>query len=144
MKAIDDTGARDARIRKWIIDNSTELIQRSPLGVTLGLLVTGLRQINNKDLREISDDGFYHRCHRALSEMVDLGLVRKEGKHYFFMEPKDRVLAGLEELIDHAFPGAKLREKDLAPLRAALDGLKTQDKADKRKPRNRKMGSHSE
>lgn len=132
--------ARDARIREWIVANSTDLIQKSPLGVTLGLLASGLRNLKHPDIKDLTEEGFYYRCHRVLAELVSQGVIRKSGKQYFYVEPKDRVIHGLEHLIDHAFPGTKLQAKDLNSLRAALEGLEVAHAA-KRKPRGKKPGS---
>ena len=136
---------RDAKIRRWIEENALELIRQSPLGVTLGLLVPALLQMKNRDIRSLSEDGFYHRCHRVLSDMVEAKQIRKEGKQYFYQEPSDQVLAKLEDLIEHTFPNAKkLGQKELAPLRAALQGMVADDQKSviaTRKPRSKKMGS---
>lgn len=144
MTIPEHDAARDARIRKWIEENSLELIRQSPLGVTLGLLVTGLSQIKTKDVRALTDEGLYYRCHRVLADMVEAKLIRKDGKQYFYLDPSERVMAGIEDLIDHAFPGARLKAKDLAPLRAALDGLVSQENkaiTPTRKTRSKKPGS---
>ena len=136
---------RDAKIRRWIEENALELIRQSPLGVTLGLLVSGLAQMKNRDIRTLTEDGFYHRCHRVLSDMVEGKKIRKDGKQYFYQEPSDQVLAKLEDLIEHPFPNAKkISQKDLAPLRAALQGMVGDDQKSvtaTRKPRGKKMGS---
>lgn len=113
---------KDARIRQWIIDQVLLLVPQNSLGSTLGILVSELKSQNNKDIKGLSDEGFYHRVHRALSEMVDMGLVYKDGTRYFYREPQDRVLAALETIIEDSFP-FRVGAKDLAPFRAALEGL---------------------
>ena len=145
MTTPDYNPVRDAKIRRWIEENALELIRQSPLGVTLGLLVAGLGQIKSRDIRALTDGGFYHRVHRVLSDMVEAKQIRKEGKQYFYQEPSDQVIAQLEDLIEHTFPNAKkLSQKDLAPLRAALQGMVGDDQKSvtaTRKPRSKKMGS---
>jgi len=113
---------KDARIRQWIIEQVLILAPQNHLGSTLGILVSELQLRNNKDVKALSPEGFYHRVHRALSEMVEMGLLRKEGTHYFFRQPEERVLLGLESLIEKTFP-FRVGAKDLTPFRAALETL---------------------
>lgn len=120
-----NTGS-NARLRQWISEQIMVLIAQNPLGASLGQLVIGLRALNNTDVQEIDridEDNFYHRVIRSLDSMVKDGLINKDGLTYFHRNPEDRALEGIKKQIETAYPGLHFKMKDLAPFRAALDGL---------------------